>query len=90
MTLSLQFLSIASRKSILCVLKEDKTIVVKSTDQSKSGNLGFSSSGVKKSGEDSGLASTVTTVFESSRELVPQSYAGNATHTIEIDTAHDR
>ena len=54
--------------------------------------MGFHSSvGSKKNMEgDSGLGATVTTVFESSRELVPQSYAGDATHTIEIDTAHDR
>lgn len=36
------------------------------------------------------LGSAVTTVFESSRELVPQSYAGNATHTTEVDPALSR
>lgn len=73
-------------------LQEDKTTIIKSADASKSGNMGFhTSGGSKKSMEgDSGLGATVTTVFESSRELVPQSYAGDATHTIEIDTAHDR
>ena len=29
-------------------------------------------------------------VYESSREIVPQSYAGNATHYTEIDTSADR
>ena len=29
-------------------------------------------------------------IFESSREVIPQSYAGDATYTSEIDTATDR
>jgi hypothetical protein len=32
----------------------------------------------------------VTTVFESTKEILPQQYAGDATHTSEIDTATDR
>ena len=73
-------------------MQEGKTTIIKSTDHSKSGNLGFHTAGSSKKNRegDSGLGATVTTVFESSRELVPQSYAGDATHTIEIDTAHDR
>jgi PDZ domain-containing secreted protein len=71
--------------------QEDVTTVVRVVDQSKSASQGFhSSSTVKKNDESSGLGSVVTTVFESSRELVPQSYAGDATHTTEVDTAHDR
>jgi len=33
---------------------------------------------------------TASTVYASSREVVPQQYAGDATHTSEIDTAADR
>jgi hypothetical protein len=36
------------------------------------------------------ISSYVTTVFESSREIVPQFYAGGATDTLEIDTSTDR
>lgn len=32
----------------------------------------------------------VTVVYESSRDVVPQSYAGDATYTSEIDTSTDR
>ena len=35
-------------------------------------------------------ASLVTTVYESKRELLPAKYAGDATHTSEIDTSTDR
>ena len=33
---------------------------------------------------------TGSTVYESSREIVAHKYAGDATHTSEIDTATDR
>lgn len=47
--------------------------------------------GTSKSISSSAAASTVgSVVYESTREIVPQSYAGNATHTTEIDTAADR
>jgi RING finger protein 113A len=39
--------------------------------------------------EDIRLAK-VTTVYESAREVVPQSYAGDAFATVQVDTAHDR
>ena len=41
-----------------------------------------------KKNSDSKL--TATTVYESSKEIVPQAYAGDATHTSEIDTATER
>ncbi len=31
-----------------------------------------------------------TTVYDSTRDIAPMSYAGDATHTSEIDTAADR
>ena len=74
--------------------QEDSTTVVRSSDHSKSSSLEFhSSSSLKKTNETDQvdkLGSAVTTVFESSRELVPQSYAGNATHTTEVDPALSR
>lgn len=80
-----------SRSNLFPHYQEDVTTVVRVADQSKSSNQGFhSSSTVKKNDESSGLGSAVTTVFVSTRELVPQSYAGDATHTTEVDTAHDR
>lgn len=74
--------------------QEDITTVVRSSDHSKSSSLELhSSSSLKKTnetGQVDKLGSAVTTVFESSRELVPQSYAGNATHTTEVDPALSR
>jgi hypothetical protein len=85
------FIIINSVKILHPDCQEDVTTVVRAADQSKSANQGFHSSNtVKKNDESSGLGSVVTTVFESLRELVPQSYAGDATHTTEVDTAHDR
>ena len=43
-----------------------------------------------KSSEASSLTSSVTTIYRSTREAAPQTYAGDATHTSEIDTAADR
>lgn len=44
--------------------------------------------------EDNNLSmnttTTTTTVYSSTREIVPKKYAGDATHTTEIDTATDR
>jgi hypothetical protein len=66
--------------------------VVKPIEHSKASSLGFQSTGhLKKTNEvSSAVGSSATTVFESSRELVPQSYAGSATHTSQVDTAEDR
>lgn len=36
------------------------------------------------------MESAVTTIYQSSRDVAPVSYAGDATHTSEIDTAIDR
>lgn len=77
--------------SILEHTQEDSTTVVKPIEHIKTSALGFQSTGSKKPTEvSSAVGSSVTTVFESSRELVPQSYAGNATHTSQVDTAEDR
>ena len=42
----------------------------------------------QKSGKSNEI--TGTTVYESAREIVAFKYAGDATHTTEIDTATDR
>lgn len=48
-------------------------------------------SGAKKNDEDDEVKlAKVTTVYESSREVVPQLYAGDATATAQIDTSTDR
>lgn len=74
--------------------QEDSTTVVRSVDHSKTANLEFHSTSSLKKDTDTDqvdkVGSAVTTVFESSRELVPQSYAGNATHTTEVDPALSR
>ena len=48
-------------------------------------------SGAKKNDEEDEVKlAKVTTVYESSREVVPQLYAGDATATAQIDTSTDR
>ncbi len=44
----------------------------------------------KNDDEDEVKLAKVTTVYESSREVVPQLYAGDATATVQIDTSTDR
>lgn len=47
-------------------------------------------SSTKKDTGNKATTSSVTTIYESLRDVAPQSYAGDATHTSEIDTATDR
>ena len=65
--------------------EEDDTIVNR-PNTSKAGNNSGTSAG---DSEEVKLAK-VTTVYESAREVVPKSYAGDAFATVEIDTSHDR
>jgi RING finger protein 113A len=63
--------------------EDDTTTVAKPTTNKR----GSSSS----SAEDNEVKfAKVTTVYESTREVVPQSYAGDAVATVQIDTAEDR
>ena len=43
-----------------------------------------------KTHKDEQTGTQGTTVFESTREVVPVSYAGDATHTTDIDTAIEK
>lgn len=58
---------------------EDETQVVK-----------VASSKSKDSSSSSSISNSVTTIYESKREIVPQEYAGGATATLEINTTFDR
>ncbi len=67
--------------------EEDNTVVIKPTIPAlQASNLNSSSSSAATNSE----LSQVTTVYESKREIVPQSYAGDATATVQIDTSFDR
>ncbi len=63
--------------------EEDATVVIKPViNNSAMVNTASSSSSTP--------AVSVTTVYESKREIVPQSYAGDATATIQVDTSYER
>lgn len=64
-------------------IQADDTVVVKTTSSKASNSVGATSSG-------EGSAATVTTVYSSSGHSRPHVYAGDATHTTEIDTSTDK
>ena len=70
---------------------EDESLLISSKRNKLASS---SSSGVSTSNGRPNMSSTTTTqvgvVFESDRNVVPQSYAGDATYTSEIDTSTDR
>lgn len=65
--------------------EEDDTVVNKPT-----ANKSSSTSKPDSNDGDEVKFAKVTTVYESTREIVPQSYAGDATATVQVDTSHDR
>eukprot|EP01032_Pedospumella_encystans_P023321 gene23321-26397_t len=87
--MSVQFKKRSVNKSAVRVKKDvgsdeeaDDTVVNRPTN---------TKSGAKKNDEEDEVKlAKVTTVYESSREVVPQLYAGDATATAQIDTSTDR
>ena len=67
----------------------DEHTIIKKDAEKKIQSLNLTST-TKKILNDTDGASKVTTVYESAREITRQSYAGDATHTCEIDTSIDR
>ena len=67
-------------------VEEDESGAASSSGSSSSSSSSSSNSS-SSSSSGGAVAAAVTKVFESSREVVPQSYAGDATHTAEVDNS---
>jgi RING finger protein 113A len=65
---------------------DEKTIIIRPDNNKKRSAAGRDNDDDTKQV----LGSSVTTVFESTKQLVSQKYSGDATYTTEVDTALDR